>query len=83
MKPAERKNEMTNAIYMMEEAGREAFDVFTKEGRFAGLIVKRQDGTWRHYYNMGATKFSARKFPTAWAALENLHARRVRRLAAA
>lgn len=68
-------------IYQLVPAGIDAHDVFTSSGAFAGLIVKRPDESWRHYYNGEATRFSTRKFPTISAALENLHARREKRIA--
>lgn len=67
-------------IYQLIEAGIESFDVYTREGRFAGLIASRPDGTFRHYYNSNATRFSQRKFASVADALENIHARRERRI---
>lgn len=72
---------MDAAIYTLEEAGPGAFDVFTKEGHFAGLLVTKTDGTVRHRYNGTGSKGSAKKFPSLAAALENLHNRRVKKLA--
>ena len=39
---------MNNEIYSISEAGIKAWDVFTKTGRYAGLIVTKKDGTLRH-----------------------------------
>lgn len=72
---------MNAAIYALEIAGPGAFDVFTKEGRFAGLLVTKADGTVRHRYNDTGSKGSAKKFPSLAAALENIHTRRMKRLA--
>lgn len=68
-------------IYQLIEAGIECFDVYTREGRFAGLITSRPDGTFRHRYNSTGSRGSARKFPSVAAALESIHARRERLIA--
>ena len=67
---------MANEIYSLEGAGIACWDVFTKTGRFAGLIVTRKDGTLRHYYDTNASKGSAKKFLTISDALENIGKRR-------
>ena len=68
-------------IYSLSDAGIRCWDVFTKQGRFAGLIVTKKDGTFRHYYDMNGTKGSARKFKTIEEALDNVRNRRAARLA--
>lgn len=67
---------MTAAIYSLESAGIEAWDIFTKEGRFAGLIVAKPDGTFRHRYNGTGSKGSAKRFRSIGEALENIDRRR-------
>jgi hypothetical protein len=64
-------------MYQLFEAGREAFDVFTKSNRFACVLVRQPKGHWSLYWNSNATRGSARKFATAPAAIEFMHARRV------
>lgn len=64
-------------MYQLIEAGKEAFDVFTKSNRFAGLLVRQPKGHWALYWNSNATRGSARKFPSATAAIEFMHSRRV------
>ena len=63
-------------FYSLSNAGIDCWDVFTKTGRFAGLIVARKDGTFRHFYNGNGTKGSARKFPNINDALDNITKRR-------
>lgn len=63
-------------IFSLTSAGIECWDVTTKDGRFAGLIVTRKDGTFRHYYNTDGTKGSARKFASINEALDNVSKRR-------
>ena len=70
---------MTNReIYSLESAGIEAWDVWTKAGRYAGLIVTKPDGTLRHYYNSNGTKGSSRKLQSIGQALESIANRRAR-----
>ena len=66
-------------IYSLDLAGIDAFDVFTPAGRWCGLVLRKPDGSWRHRYTVTGSKGSARKFPTVESALDNLHARRVKR----
>lgn len=68
-------------VYELIPAGIDCHDVFTPAGRFAGLVAKRPDGSWRHYYDSNATRFSKQKFRTISEALENLHTRREKRIA--
>lgn len=68
-----------HGIYSLEAAGIECWDVFTKTQRYAGLIVRKKDGSFRHYYNSNGTKGSAKKFKSVNEALENLHNRRLKR----
>lgn len=70
---------MTNEIFELNSAGIECWDVFTKNGRYAGLIVTRKDGTFRHYYNSNGTKGSAKKFKTINDAIDNIRARRAKK----
>lgn len=72
---------MTNEIYSLCEAGIKAWDVFTKTGRYAGLIVTKKDGTLRHYYDSNGSKGSSRKFKSIEEALDNVRARRARIIA--
>lgn len=64
-------------MYEVIEAGIEAFDVFTKSGRFAGMISKQPKGHWNLYFNCSASKGSKRKFATAHDAIEFMHQRRI------
>jgi len=68
----------TVSPYELSTAGINAFDVFTKEGRFAGMVVQNKRGHWTHYYNSNATKGSSVKFVTIWNALANIDKRRAR-----
>lgn len=64
----------------MESAGRECFDLWTRSGGFAGLIAKSQKyGHWSVYFNMTATRGSARKFASAEAAVAYVVARRIKK----
>lgn len=69
---------MTNQIFCLESAGTQAWDVFTKKGAYAGLVVTKPDGTLRHRYNSSGTKGSARKFQSIDEVLENIANRRTR-----
>ena len=71
---ARMERQMTE-VYSLNNAGIECWDVFTKTGRFAGLIVTKKDGTLRHYYNSECTKGSSRKFSTINDALDNISKR--------
>jgi len=62
-------------VFSLTSAGIECWDVTTKAGRFAGLIVTRKDGTFRHFYNTEGTKGSARKFASINEALDNVSRR--------
>ena len=70
---------MTATIYSLEEAGIECYDVRTAAGQYCGYVVRKADGTWRHRYNSSGSKGSVRKFPSIEAALESMHARRMKR----
>jgi len=72
---------MTNEIFSLECAGIKCWDVYTRNGRYAGLIVTRQDGTLRHYYNTNGTKGSSRKLKNIEEALDSIRARRDRLVA--
>ena len=65
-------------IYSLECAGIEAWDVKHPSGAFAGMIVRKPDGTYRHRYNGTGSKGSARKFPSLNVALENIDKRMAR-----
>lgn len=65
-------------FFCLEGAGIECWDVFTKQGRFAALIVTKPDGTLRHYYNGNGTKGSARKFRSFGEVFANIDKRRAR-----
>lgn len=65
-------------MFCLEYAGPEAFDVKTRRGAFCGIIVKKAT-CWRVYFNMTGTKGSARKFPSAEAAIAFIVARRLKK----
>lgn len=64
-------------MYQLIEAGIEAFDVYTKSNRFAGMLVRKPKGHWALYWNSNASRGSSRKFSTAVDAIEFMHQRRV------
>lgn len=58
----------------------QSFDVRTQRGAFAGIISESfKTGTARVFFNMTATRGSARKFPSAAAALAYIYDRRVKK----
>lgn len=66
-----------NAIYRLEGAGIEAYDIFTRSGRYAGIVIQKKDGKHILYWNSNCTRGSARRFATRDEALEFMHKRRV------
>lgn len=70
--------EASTQIYGLELVGIEAWEVFTKEGRFAGLAVTKPDGTLRHRYNCTGSKGSTRRFSSICEVLENVDRRLAR-----
>lgn len=54
-----------------------AFDVFTRGGAFAGIIVENYDRHIEVFYNGNATKGSKRKFRNAVEALEFIYQRQI------
>lgn len=71
-------------IYSLDIAGRSgksiSFDVRSKTGAYAGIISWNGDkGFAKVYFNGNATRGSARKFPSIEAAMDFIHARRVKR----
>lgn len=73
----------TNAIYGLSGAGEtqlaRAFDVTTRRGNYAGLIVETYGRGVKVFWNDTATRGSARNFSSIPDAIEFLHQRRLRR----
>jgi hypothetical protein len=72
-------NRGRQTMYQLHSAGIEAFDIFTKSGRFAGIVVQKPAGHHVLYWDSNASRGSARKFPTRQDALEFMHQRRVKK----
>lgn len=70
-------------MYELSEAGAtnegRAFDVYTRNGRFVGLVVETYGKHTKLYYNDTATRGSARKFASIGAAVDFMHNRRITR----
>lgn len=64
--------------YTIDWAGNEAWDLFTRSGRFAGIIVAKKN-YFKLYFNGSCTKGSARKFATFNDAANYMHERRIKR----
>ena len=64
-------------MYELESVGIEAFEVFTKSGRFACMMVQKPKGHHVLYWNTSSSRGSARKFKTQQDALEFMHQRRI------
>ena len=69
---------MENEFFCLELAGVDAWDVFTRDGRFAGLLVTKKDGTIRHRYNSTGSRGSSKKFLTIDDAVDSIIKRRKR-----
>lgn len=65
-------------MFSMDWAGINCFDLTTKHGAYAGLIIGKKDH-WRVYFDGNATKGSAKKFATAHDAMEYLVQRRLKK----
>ena len=76
--PVNGDTQMTKEIFSLECVGIECWDVYTKAGRFVGLIVTKPDGTLRHRYNSTGSKGSARKFNSIDEVFKNIDRRRER-----
>ena len=70
-------NQRMTKMYQLEAAGIEAFDITTKSGAYAGIVVQRKDGTHALYWDSNCSRGSSRKFATRMAALDFMHQRRV------
>jgi hypothetical protein len=57
----------------------QAFDVFTRQGAYAGLIVERYGKGCKVYFNRSCTRGSARTFPDVHAAADYIIARRIKK----
>lgn len=66
-------------MFSLDHAGINAFDVTTRRGAFCGIIAQSKQGDWRVFFNMTATKGSARKFPSPEAAISFIRDRRVKK----
>lgn len=64
-------------MLQLDWAGNDAFDVFTKSNRFAGMVVKQPKGHWAVYFDSNAGRRSARKFKDAITALSFIYDRRI------
>lgn len=56
-----------------------AFDLFTRAGKFAGLLVETYGKGVKVYFDSNASKGSARNFNDVPAALDFIHARRIKK----
>lgn len=66
-------------MFSLESAGNNAFDVRTRKGGYCGIIAQSKQGDWRVFFNMTATKGSARRFPSPQAAIAFIYDRRVKK----
>jgi hypothetical protein len=66
-------------MFALTSAGFNAFDLHTARGAYCGTIAKTKTGAWRVFFNMTATKGSARKFASAEEAVKFVHARRIKK----
>jgi hypothetical protein len=66
-------------MWMLSQAGIEAFDVTAKSGAYRGLVVRKPKGHWVVYFDSNASRGSARKFPSVEAALEFMADRRAKK----
>ena len=56
-----------------------SFDVHTKGGAFAGIVAEHYGRGVKVYFNTNATRGSARTFTDIPAALDFIHARRIKK----
>ncbi len=61
-----------------DKTGR-SFDIFTRNGKFAGMICESYKRGCTVYFDSNATRGSKRVFPNVAAALDYIHARRVKK----
>jgi hypothetical protein len=61
-----------------DKTGR-SFQVFTRQGAFAGIISERYGKGCKVYFNFSCTKGSARTFPDVHAAADYIIARRIKK----
>ena len=66
-------------MYELSSAGIECFDMWTRSGRYCGIVAQCKDGAHRLYWNSNATRGSARRFATRQEAVEFMHNRRVKK----
>jgi len=66
-------------MYELESVGINAFEVFTKSGRFACMMVQKPGGHHVLYWNTNSSRGSARKFKTQSEAIEFMHQRRIQK----
>lgn len=66
-------------MFCLDHAGINCFDVTTQRGAFCGVIAQSKRGDWRVFFNMTASKGSARRFATPELAISFIHDRRVRK----
>ncbi len=63
-------------MYELSFAGIGAYDIFSKSGRFCGVMARDSKG-YKLYWNSSCSRGSKRRFQTQEAALDFLHNRRV------
>jgi hypothetical protein len=65
--------------YAGADKNAQAFDVFTRHGAFAGVIVERYGKGCKVYFNSNCTKGSGRIFSNVHAAADYIIARRIKK----
>lgn len=63
-------------MYELTLAGIDAHDIFSKSGRFCGILARDHRG-YKLYWNSSCTKGSKRRFSNAESAIEFMHNRRL------
>jgi hypothetical protein len=70
---------MFSLVHAGQTKTAQAFDVFTRRGAFAGIVVENYGRHTEVYFNMAATKGSKRKFSGVQDALAFIKQRRVKK----
>jgi hypothetical protein len=66
-------------MFELSNAGIDSHDVFTRTGKFAGVIASSPRGHYSVYFDSNCVRGSARKFATTLDAVEYIYQRRMKK----
>lgn len=66
-------------MFELSNAGIDSYDLFTRTGKFAGMVVSNKSGHYSVYFDSNCTRGSSRKFATKIDALEYVYQRRIKK----